>query len=151
MTVASLERVPEQASVDVAAPLERSTNSSRNSMTLPSCSQAAIVEEQENERIVWTNEDEEATAVVTFHRLDDPLTRVMVSYDPSRRTLPARRCQRFTGAREACDPTWPVSRHSWRWTSLEARTAHAPSDGDQDAPRGSPRRQEESSQEEPES
>jgi hypothetical protein len=40
-----------------------------------------VVEEQENERIVWSSSDENATAVVTFHRLDERLTRVMVSYD----------------------------------------------------------------------
>ena len=76
------ERVPEQASVDVAAPLETVYEQFAQLDDFAELlSGGDIVEEQENERIVWTNEDEDATAVVTFHRLDDRLTRVMVSYD----------------------------------------------------------------------
>ena len=76
------ERVPEQESVDVAVPRERAYE---RFMQLDDfadlLSGGEVVEEQENERIVWTSGDEKATAVVTFHRLDDRLTRVMVSYD----------------------------------------------------------------------
>jgi uncharacterized membrane protein len=76
------ERVPEQESVDVAAPLETVYEQFTQLDDFAELlSGGDVVDEQENERIVWTNERESATAVVTFHRLDDRLTRVMVSYD----------------------------------------------------------------------
>jgi hypothetical protein len=76
------ERVPVQESVDVAVPLERTYERFIQLDDFAELlSGGEVVEEQENERIVWTSGDESATAVVTFHRLDDRLTRVMVSYD----------------------------------------------------------------------
>ncbi len=78
----SSERVPVQESVDVAVPLERTYERFIQLDDFAELlSGGEVVEEQENERIVWTSGDESATAVVTFHRLDDRLTRVMVSYD----------------------------------------------------------------------
>jgi hypothetical protein len=45
-------------------------------------SRGETVDERPNERIAWSRTDgEEATAVITFHRLSDRLTRVMVTYD----------------------------------------------------------------------
>jgi uncharacterized membrane protein len=146
------ERVPEQASVDVAAPLEAVYEQFGQLDDFAELlSGGDIVEEQENERIVWTNEDEDATAVVTFHRLDDRLTRVMVSYDQP---------QNFAGKalsvlhtrRRGLQSDLARFKALVEMNELGREDGDAPSDEDQDAPRGRRRasRQEESSQEEPE-
>lgn len=76
------ERVPEQESVDVAVPLDRAYQQFTALDDFAELlSGGEVVDEEENERIVWTSGDENATAVITFHRLDDRLTRVMVLYD----------------------------------------------------------------------
>ncbi|HZB97743.1 MAG TPA: hypothetical protein VE219_04005 [Candidatus Sulfotelmatobacter sp.] len=76
------ERVPEQESVDVAVPLDRAYQQFTSLDDFAELlSGGEVVDEEENERIVWTSGDENATAVITFHRLDDRLTRVMVLYD----------------------------------------------------------------------
>lgn len=76
------ERVPEQESIDVAVPVDRAYEQFTQLDDFAQLlSGGEVIEEQESERIVWTSGDESATAVVTFHRLDDRLTRVMVSYD----------------------------------------------------------------------
>jgi hypothetical protein len=82
------ERVPEQESVDVAAPLERTYEQFTQLDDFAELlSGGNVVDEQENERIMWTSGDENSTAVVTFHRLDERLTRVMVSYDEQPQNL----------------------------------------------------------------
>lgn len=76
-------RLPVEEAIDVVVPLEaaydRFTDFDAYANFL---SRGATVEERANERIVWERTDGiEATAVVTFHRLSDRLTRVMVTYD----------------------------------------------------------------------
>jgi uncharacterized membrane protein len=146
------ERVPEQASVDVAAPLEAVYEQFGQLDDFAELlSGGDIVEEQENERIVWTNEDEDATAVVTFHRLDDRLTRVMVSYDQPQ-NLAGKALSVLHTRRRGLRSDLARFKALVEMNELGREDGDAPSDEDQDAPRGRRRasRQEESSQEEPE-
>jgi hypothetical protein len=76
-------RLPVEESVDVVVPLEtaydRFTEFEEYANVM---SRGETVDERPNERIAWQATDGvEATAVVTFHRLSDRLTRVMVTYD----------------------------------------------------------------------
>jgi hypothetical protein len=76
-------RLPVEESIDVVVPLEtayeRFTDFEEYATLM---SQGETVDERPNERIAWESIDGvEATAVITFHRLSDRLTRVMVTYD----------------------------------------------------------------------
>jgi hypothetical protein len=75
--------LPVEESIDVGVPLEtaydRFTEFEEYATVL---SRGETVDERPNERIAWrTTDGVEATAVITFHRLSDRLTRVMVTYD----------------------------------------------------------------------
>jgi hypothetical protein len=75
--------LPVEESIDVGVPLEtayaRFTDFDEYAKVM---SRGETVDERPNERIAWRRTDRvEATAVITFHRLSDRLTRVMVTYD----------------------------------------------------------------------
>jgi hypothetical protein len=75
--------LPVEESIDVGVPLEtayhRFTEFEEYAKVM---SHGETVDERPNERIAWRRTDRiEATAVITFHRLSDRLTRVMVTYD----------------------------------------------------------------------
>jgi uncharacterized membrane protein len=75
--------LPVQESIDVVVPLETAydwfTEFEEYAEVM---SRGETVDERPNERIDWRRTDGvEATAVITFHRLSDRLTRVMVTYD----------------------------------------------------------------------
>ena len=75
--------LPVELSIDVVVPLEtaydRFTDLDEYADVM---SRGEIVDQRPNERIAWRRSDGgEATAVVTFHRLSDRLTRVMVTYE----------------------------------------------------------------------
>jgi hypothetical protein len=76
-------RLPVEESIDVVVPLEtaydRFTEFDEYAKLM---SRGETVDERPNERIAWKSTDGmEASAVITFHRLSDRLTRVMVTYD----------------------------------------------------------------------
>jgi uncharacterized membrane protein len=75
--------VPVEESIDVGVPLETAYDrfvqfdEYANVM-----SHGETVDERPNERIAWRSTDRvEDTAVITFHRLSDRLSRVMVTYE----------------------------------------------------------------------
>jgi hypothetical protein len=75
--------LPVEESIDVVVPLEtaydRFTEFEEYAEVM---SRGEKADERPNERIEWQRTDGvEATAVITFHRLSDRLTRVMVTYD----------------------------------------------------------------------
>jgi uncharacterized membrane protein len=75
--------LPVEESIDVGVPVEtayaRFTEFEEYAKVM---SRGETVDERPNERIAWRRTDRvEATAVITFHRLSDRLTRVMVTYD----------------------------------------------------------------------
>jgi hypothetical protein len=75
--------LPVEESIDVVVPLETAydwfTEFEEYAKVM---SRGETVDERPNERIAWRRTDGvEATAVITFHRLSDRLTRVMVTYD----------------------------------------------------------------------
>jgi hypothetical protein len=75
--------LPVEESIDVVVPLEtayeRFTEFEEYAAVL---SRGETVVQRPNERIAWSRTDGvEATAIITFHRLSDRLTRVMVTYD----------------------------------------------------------------------
>jgi hypothetical protein len=75
--------LPVEESIDVGVPLEtaydRFTEFEEYANVL---SRGETVDERPNERIAWRRTDRvEAAAVITFHRLSDRLTRVMVTYE----------------------------------------------------------------------
>jgi hypothetical protein len=76
-------RVPVEDSVDVAASLETAYDRfSQFEDFSKFISQGERVDERPNERIEWkSGNGMEASGVITFHRLSDRLTRVMVTYD----------------------------------------------------------------------
>ena len=76
-------RVPLEESVDVAVPLERAYDQfSRFEEFAKFISQGETVDERPDERIEWKSRNgAKASGVITFHRLSDRLTRVMVTYD----------------------------------------------------------------------
>jgi hypothetical protein len=141
------ERVPEQESVDVAAPLETVYEQFTQLDDFAELlSGGDIVDEQENERIVWTNEGEGATAVVTFHRLDDRLTRVMISYDHEAQNFAAKALSALHTRRRGLRSDLARFKALVEMNELEREDGDgAASDGDQDEPQGS---QEESEDEE---
>lgn len=145
------ERVPEQESVDVAAPLETVYQQFTQLDDFAELlSGGDVVDEQENERIVWTKEDENATAVVTFHRLDDRLTRVMVSYDREPQNFAGKALSALHTSKRGLRSDLARFKALVEMGELEdGDGGSAASEGDQDEPRGS--QEEESSQEEPES
>jgi hypothetical protein len=76
-------RLPVEESIDVVAPVEtaydRFTDFEEYATLL---SEGETLDERPNERIAWERTDGvEDTAIITFHRLSDRLTRVMVTYD----------------------------------------------------------------------
>jgi hypothetical protein len=76
-------RLPVEESVDVVVTIEtaydRFTEFEEYARLL---SRGEVVDERPNERIAWERTDGVgATAVITFHRLSDRLTRVMVTYE----------------------------------------------------------------------
>jgi hypothetical protein len=75
--------LPVEESIDVVVPLEtaydRFTDFEEYAEVM---SRGETADERPNERIAWRRTDGvEATAIITFHRLSDRLTRVMVTYD----------------------------------------------------------------------
>jgi hypothetical protein len=75
--------LPVEESIDVGVRLEtaydRFTEYEEYAKVM---SRGETVDERPNERIAWRRTDRvDATAVITFHRLSDRLTRVMVTYD----------------------------------------------------------------------
>jgi hypothetical protein len=76
-------RVPVEESVDVAVPLETAYDQfSEFEEFAKFIAQGEKVDERPNERIEWKSSNgAEAGGVITFHRLSDRLTRVMVTYD----------------------------------------------------------------------
>ncbi len=144
------ERVPEQESVDVAAPLETVYEQFTQLDDFAELlSGGDVVDEQENERIVWTKEDENATAVVTFHRLDDRLTRVMVSYDREPQNFAGKALSALHTNKRGLRSDLARFKALVEMGELEDEDGgSAASEGDQDEPRGS--QEEESSQEESE-
>jgi hypothetical protein len=75
--------LPVEESIDVVVPLEtaydRFTDFEEYAKVM---SHGETVDERPNERIVWARSNGvEDTAVITFHRLSDRLTRVMVTYE----------------------------------------------------------------------
>jgi hypothetical protein len=76
-------RLPVEESIDVVVPLQTAYDRfSEFEEYARAMSRGQIVDERRNERIVWERTDGvEASAVITFHRLSDRLTRVMVTYD----------------------------------------------------------------------
>lgn len=75
--------LPVEESIDVAVPLERAYDRFAEFDEYANLmSRGETVDERPNERISWSRADGvEATAVITFHRLSDHLTRVLVTYD----------------------------------------------------------------------
>jgi hypothetical protein len=141
------ERVPEQESVDVAAPLETVYEQfTQLDDVAELLSGGDIVDEQENERIVWTKEGENATAVVTFHRLDDRLTRVMVSYDQEPQNFAGKALSALHTRKRELRSDLARFKALVEMGELEREDGGgAASDGDQDEPRG---RQQSSGEEE---
>jgi hypothetical protein len=76
-------RVPVEESVDVAVPLETAYEQFSDFEDFANfISQGEKTDERPNERIEWRSANGiEANGVITFHRLSDRLTRVMVTYD----------------------------------------------------------------------
>jgi hypothetical protein len=92
--------LPVEESVDVVGPLEtaydRFTDFDEYAEVL---SRGETVGERPNERITWRRTDRvEATAVISFHRLSDRLTRVMVTYDRPPQGLLEKTTSLFRGA-----------------------------------------------------
>lgn len=142
------ERVPEQESIDVAAPLETVYEQFTQLDDFAELlSGGDVVDEQENERIVWTKEGENATAVVTFHRLDDRLTRVMVSYDREPQNFAGKALSALHMSKRGLRSDLARFKALVEMGELEGEDGGS-ADGDQDEPRGS--QEEESSQEESE-
>jgi hypothetical protein len=75
--------LPVEESIDVVAPLETAyAKFGEYDEYARVMSRGETVDERPNERIAWRRTDGvEASAVITFHRLSDRLTRVMVTYD----------------------------------------------------------------------
>lgn len=146
------ERVPEHESVDVAAPLETVyEHFTQLDDFAELLSGGDVVDEQENERIVWTKEGENATAVVTFHRLDDRLTRVMVSYDQEPQNFAGKALSALHTRRRGLRSDLARFQALVEMGELEREDGgDADSDGDQDEPQDRRRssQEEESSQDE---
>jgi hypothetical protein len=93
--------LPEEESVDVVVPLEtaydRFTDFDEYATVL-SCGETT--DARPNERIAWRQTDGvDATAIITFHRLSDRLTRVMVTYDHQPQGLFEKTASAFRGSR----------------------------------------------------
>ena len=75
--------LPVEESVDVVAPLETAYGRFGEFAEYATVmSHGETVEARPNERIAWRRTDGvDASAVITFHRLSDRLTRVMITYD----------------------------------------------------------------------
>jgi hypothetical protein len=94
-------RLPVEESIDVVVPLETAYDRFGEFEEYASfMSRGEIVDERPNERIVWeTIGGPEATAVITFHRLSDRLTRVMLTYDDGSRGLVGKTTALFRNTR----------------------------------------------------
>ena len=89
--------LPVEESIDVVVPLQtaydRFTEFGEYADAL---SRGETVDARPNERIVWSRADGvESTAVITFHRLSDRLTRVMVTHDDRPQGLLAKTASRL--------------------------------------------------------
>ena len=74
---------------------------------------AEITEQTPDQRIAWQSEDgPEHAGVVTFHRIDDGVTRVMLQMDYSRTASRRRRATRSASSSAASRATWSGSRSS---------------------------------------
>jgi uncharacterized membrane protein len=75
--------VPVEESIDVGVPVETAYDRFAQFDEYANVmSRGETVDESPNERITWRRTDRlDDTAVITFHRLSDRLTRVMVTYD----------------------------------------------------------------------
>jgi hypothetical protein len=76
-------RLPVEESIDLVVPLETAYDRFPEFEEYAKfMSRGEMVDERPDERITWKRTDGvDASAVVTFHRLSDRLTRVMVTYD----------------------------------------------------------------------
>jgi uncharacterized membrane protein len=93
--------LPVEESVDVVVPLQaaydRFTDFEEYATVM---SRGETVDARPNERITWRRTDGvDATAVITFHRLSDRLTRVMVTYDHRPQGLLERTTSAFRSSR----------------------------------------------------
>jgi uncharacterized membrane protein len=94
-------RLPVEESIDVVVPLEAAyywfTEFEEYAKFM---SRGETVDERLNERIMWKGTNGvDATAVITFHRLSDRLTRVMVTYDHQPRGVLERTTSLFSTSR----------------------------------------------------
>jgi hypothetical protein len=89
--------LPVEQSIDVVVPLETAYERfSEFGEYADVLSRGETVDARPNERIAWSRTDGvEETAVITFHRLSDRLTRVMVTYDPRLQGLLAKTATMF--------------------------------------------------------
>ena len=95
-------RLPTEESVDVAVPLETAYDGFTEFQEYADfMSRGETVDERPDERIVWERTDGDATAIITFHRLSDRLTRVMVTYDQQAPSLLERTTSMFRTSRHS--------------------------------------------------
>jgi hypothetical protein len=89
--------LPVELSIDVVVPLETAYERfSEFGEYADVLSRGETIDARPNERIAWSRTDGvEETAVITFHRLSDRLTRVMVTYDPRLQGLLAKTATMF--------------------------------------------------------
>lgn len=94
-------RLPVEESIDVVVPLETAYDRFGDFEEYASLmSRGEIADERPTERIVWERTaGPEATAIITFHRLSDRLTRVMVTYDDGSRGLVGKTTALFRNTR----------------------------------------------------
>jgi hypothetical protein len=75
-------KLPEEEYIDVVVPIDKAYERFMEFREHAKfMSGGETVDERENEQITWKSSDGGATAVITFHKLSDRLTRVMVTYD----------------------------------------------------------------------
>ena len=96
-------RLPVEASIDIAVPIatayERFTDFDEYAKFMSS---GDVVDERPNERISWERTDRvEANAVITFHRLSDRLTRVMLTYEHEPESMLEKTTSLFSSSRRA--------------------------------------------------
>ncbi len=99
---------------------------------------AEITEQHPEERVAWRNTDGKDNAgVVTFHKIADERTRVMVRWIGRRRASRRRSVARLGSTTVGCRRTWRDSRSSWSPAARRARGA-AKCPARADPPRRSP-------------
>jgi hypothetical protein len=94
-------RLPLEESIDIVVPVETAYERFGEFEEYARVmSRGEMVDERLNERIAWERTDgAEASAVITFHRLSDRLTRVMVTYDQDPQGLLERTASMFRASR----------------------------------------------------